>query len=215
MNAPLVAASMSATVLGVAVALTASRSGRHGSYLAGKAAASVGFVTVALLVGATAASWSRLALAALTLSAAGDVALASRARRGFALGLALFMAAHLAFSVAFVLHGTHLGWAAVAAGLAATGAIATWRAFGAGVPRRLRGPVAVYLGVLVALVASGVGSGVANGQPLLALGAVLVAGSDLAVARQRFVAPAFANKLAGLPAYYLGQLLVALSLASG
>jgi hypothetical protein len=31
------------------------------------------------------------------------------------------------------------------------------------------------------------------------------------VARQRFVAPAFANRLYGLPLYYLGQFLLAFS----
>jgi hypothetical protein len=35
--------------------------------------------------------------------------------------------------------------------------------------------------------------------------------SDLFVARQRFVAPAFANRLYGLPLYYLGQFLLAFS----
>jgi uncharacterized membrane protein YhhN len=33
--------------------------------------------------------------------------------------------------------------------------------------------------------------------------------SDLAVARDRFVAPSFANRSWGLPSYYAGQLLLA------
>ncbi|MDD3992851.1 MAG: hypothetical protein PHV70_11955 [Desulfobacteraceae bacterium] len=35
--------------------------------------------------------------------------------------------------------------------------------------------------------------------------------SDLFVARQRFVAPAFSNRLLGLPLYYIGQFLLAFS----
>jgi cytochrome c biogenesis protein CcdA len=46
----------------------------------------------------------------------------------------------------------------------------------------------------------------------LAMGAVLVAGSDVAVGRERFGTRGFVNKLAGLPAYYLGQVLIALAL---
>jgi hypothetical protein len=37
--------------------------------------------------------------------------------------------------------------------------------------------------------------------------------ADLAVARDRFVAPSFASKLCGLPAYYAGQLLLAWSIS--
>jgi uncharacterized membrane protein YhhN len=42
-----------------------------------------------------------------------------------------------------------------------------------------------------------------------AAGAVLFYLSDLAVARHRFVRPAFLNRAWGLPAYYAGQLLLA------
>jgi uncharacterized membrane protein YhhN len=44
---------------------------------------------------------------------------------------------------------------------------------------------------------------------VLYAGAALFYLSDLAVARQRFVAPGFENKLIGLPLYYAGQLLLA------
>jgi hypothetical protein len=43
----------------------------------------------------------------------------------------------------------------------------------------------------------------------LPFGATLFFASDLAVARERFLARDFTNKLYGLPAYYLGQLLIA------
>lgn len=49
--------------------------------------------------------------------------------------------------------------------------------------------------------------------PLLLAGAFLFFLSDLSVARERFVAPGFANKLWGLPFYYGGQLLLALGAA--
>jgi hypothetical protein len=46
-------------------------------------------------------------------------------------------------------------------------------------------------------------------QTSIALGALAFYASDLAVARQRFVAESFANKLWGLPLYYGAQLLLA------
>jgi uncharacterized membrane protein YhhN len=49
---------------------------------------------------------------------------------------------------------------------------------------------------------------------LVAAGASLFFLSDLAVARHRFVARSFWNKLWGQPAYFAGQLLIAWSLAS-
>ena len=45
----------------------------------------------------------------------------------------------------------------------------------------------------------------------LRLGAVLFYLSDIMVARDRFVAPGFANRLVGLPLYFGGQLLLAWS----
>ena len=48
---------------------------------------------------------------------------------------------------------------------------------------------------------------------MLLLGAVLFLLSDLSVARDRFVAPGFVNRLWGLPFYYGGQVLLAASVA--
>jgi len=50
-------------------------------------------------------------------------------------------------------------------------------------------------------------------RELFAAGAVLFFASDLAVARDKFVAKGFVNRAWGLPVYYAGQLLIAWSLA--
>jgi hypothetical protein len=47
---------------------------------------------------------------------------------------------------------------------------------------------------------------------MILLGAGLFYVSDLAVARDRFIAPGFANAAWGLPLYYGGQLVLALTL---
>jgi hypothetical protein len=49
---------------------------------------------------------------------------------------------------------------------------------------------------------------------ILPIGALAFAASDISVAVDRFVKPAFVNKLWGFPLYYVAQLLITLSLAS-
>ena len=47
-----------------------------------------------------------------------------------------------------------------------------------------------------------------------AAGAILFYLSDLAVARHRFIHKSFINRALGLPTYYLGQLLLALTIGA-
>jgi len=47
-----------------------------------------------------------------------------------------------------------------------------------------------------------------------ATGAILFYLSDLAVARHRFVHESFVNRVIGLPTYYLGQFLLALTIGA-
>ena len=64
---------------------------------------------------------------------------------------------------------------------------------------------------VVAITAMVIGA-IALGNPRFLAGAALFFASDLAVARDKFVAPGFTNRAWGLPAYYAGQLLIAWSL---
>jgi uncharacterized membrane protein YhhN len=73
----------------------------------------------------------------------------------------------------------------------------------------LRVPVIGYVVVIVAMVIGAL----AIGRGRLVVGALLFFASDLAVARDKFIAKTFANKAWGLPAYYAGQLAIAWSLA--
>lgn len=93
------------TGVGVAAALAAFRVGNRRYYALAKTIASLGFLGTALVLGATHATWSSVALGALVFSAAGDVALAARGTRGFLAGLGLFALAHSVYVVAFVVHG--------------------------------------------------------------------------------------------------------------
>lgn len=201
------------TGLGVAAALAATWSARPRAYAVAKTVASLGFLWTALAAGALGADWSRWALAALLLSASGDVALTVRTARGFLLGLLLFAFAHGTYTLAFARRGLAVGTLALIATMLALVAWSAWRVFGGRIPRRMRVPVALYLVVLASMLAAGGATAILHRSWRLGLGTLLVAGSDVAVARERFVAPGFANKLIGLPTYYLGQTLIASSLA--
>lgn len=206
-----------ATALGVGGALLAVRQGRPWAYGVAKGVASLGFLVSALASGAAAEGWTPwtlAVLAALALSAAGDVALAVRSRRGFLAGLALFLLAHATFATAFAMRGVAalpLVFGGVGIGVVLARG---WRAGRGRLPEALRLPVAAYALVLGAMVALALGTGLARSAPTLVVGALLVAGSDLAVARERFATKGFVNKAIGLPTYYLGQTLVALALVA-
>lgn len=201
------------TGLGAAAAVTSFRLDRRLVYAVSKAVASLGFIGTALTAGALGSGWSQLAFVALVLSAAGDVALAIRGKKGFIVGLLCFAAAHSVYASAFWLYGTGGTTVVITSCVVALVAGSGWFLFHDHFPDPLRVPVGVYLVILSAMLATGVAAGITHRAILLAGGVVLVAGSDIAVARERFGTSMFANKLLGLPAYYAGQTLIALSLA--
>lgn len=202
------------TAVAVVAALVAARGDRRWAYAASKAVASAGFLGVAWSVGAPFAGWTSVAFLALALSAVGDVALAARGKVAFAVGLSGFMAAHAAYVVAFGRLGARPDWLGFTVPLAALVGGLAWWSLRTRVSRALRVPVAAYIAVVSAMAAIGTAAGLSHGAARLALGVPLVVGSDAAVARHRFVAPGFANKLVGLPTYYLGQLLIATTLGA-
>ena len=197
----------------VCVALIGARAKRRVLYAIAKTVASLGFVATALASGAASSVWGSIALAALALAAVGDVLLALPGSRLLRAGLAVFAAAHLVFAAAFAARG--IGpWpqTTLAASLAALAVAGTWLWLAPHLSEEWRRAVALYLTVVVLMLSTGIASAIHSTSPLLAVGIVLVAGSDVAVARQRFVQESFANKLWGLPVYYLGMVLIALSL---
>jgi uncharacterized membrane protein YhhN len=155
----------------------------------------------------------------LVLGALGDMALLGRGSRAFLGGLAAFLAGHLAYVIAlaqiespayWIVFGGRIGLVAIFGGVVAL----TWLWHHLG---PLKVPVIVYVIAIVAMVVGAFAVQSTGGLPAperdyLAIGAALFFLSDLAVARDRFIARDFKNKLFGLPAYYLAQLLIASSL---
>jgi uncharacterized membrane protein YhhN len=199
-----------AIVIGSLVSLLrAIRTGDRDIEIVSKTAASFGFVILganAWVRGDTVATWL---VAGLALCAIGDVLLLWK--RTFDAGLWTFLAGHVAYVAAFHAAKPVTEWALwllVPLGLAAIGALVwLWPHLG---DRRLS--VAAYIAVISIMVWGAVAVAAADRLPrMIALGALLFYLSDLTVARDRFVKPEFVNRLLGLPLYYAGQILIALS----
>lgn len=189
------------TALAVTALLIAEKTNRP--KLVWKTLASSGFLWAALAGGvpATAPGW--LLLGGLAFSMVGDIALVFE--RGFLAGLVAFAGAHLLYSGAFLSTGTR--WATIipTALIAAIAFVAVKRWLIGKVSPKLRNPVIGYMAIISVMLVTASGSA----KLVLYAGAALFYLSDLAVARHRFVAPGFENKLIGLPLYYASQLLLA------
>jgi uncharacterized membrane protein YhhN len=210
-----------AVVLGVLVAALLGVVAKGGSRLEWivKPAASATFVAAGLAAGALSTTWGSILWAGLLLAAAGDVALISDDRRAFLTGLVSFLLGHVAYAVAFAVRGVSAPDTAGAAALFSVAAIPIlrwlWPHLGAsaGGPA-MRGPVVAYVVVITVMVALAVGAWghpETGGDYRIPLGAFAFYLSDLSVARDRFVAPGFANRAWGLPLYYAAQLALASS----
>jgi len=176
-----------------------------------KPAVMIALVGVALTLDPTHADRRDWVIFALVLSTAGDVFL-MLPRDLFVAGLASFLLAHVAYVVAFRLHGgSGLLWAVAAAGLLALDVVLARPVIGA-VRRRhpdLLIPVVVYIAVISAMVSAALVTGVA----LAIAGAALFFASDTLIAWNRFVAPRPWMPLAIIVTYHLGQAGLVLSLA--
>jgi uncharacterized membrane protein YhhN len=78
---------------------------------------------------------------------------------------------------------------------------------------KLQWPVLVYVAVISTMLVCAAGASAHVGNPWILVGAIAFYVSDLAVARQRFVAQEFSNKLWGLPLYFGAQLVIAATVA--
>lgn len=78
-------------------------------------------------------------------------------------------------------------------------------------PAELAAPLVVYVVVIGVMVTTAFGTLGLEPDPRIPIGAAVFAGSDILVARQQFVRRSIANRLVGLPAYFVAQILFALS----
>jgi uncharacterized membrane protein YhhN len=186
---------------------------RKGVWIA-KPAASTGFLAVAVAAGALDSSYGLLVLLGLVLSWWGDVFLIPVERpRIFQAGIASFLLGHAAYVVAFASLGLQPVAAIVTALLMVASVMKILRWLRPHLPPEMRMPVYAYFVVITCMVICAAGAVANAATPMILLGALMFYVSDLAVARDRFVATGFGNRVWGLPLYYGGQLVLASSIA--
>ena len=167
-----------------------------------KTLCSLGFVLLALSQGIS-SGYAWLILLGLICAAVGDVALMYRSDGAFMMGLGSFLLGHVLYTVAFARIGQPVVWAGLLV-LAVSLALARW--FWPHVGKwKVPGGAYVLVISLMLFFALGVN------RWEVWLGALLFYLSDIFVARERFMTPAKINPLLGLPLYYVGQYLLALS----
>ncbi len=173
-----------------------------------KPLASLGFLGYAVHHGALSSPYGIAILGGLGCSWFGDVFLLSRRHSGFLAGLVAFFLAHVAYIAAFATQGPALG--IVVGSILALLVPAWWvrRWLSAHVPSSLKRPVDLYMMVITGMVPTSIAAWFADGSTVMLIGAIAFYLSDLSVARDRFVAPGFDNRLWGLPLYYGAQLLL-------
>jgi uncharacterized membrane protein YhhN len=147
----------------------------------------------------------------LTLSWLGDVFLLGSADALFLAGLASFLLAHVAFVVAFSIHGLNDRWmlaALLPVGISSVLATVWLTPY---LPEGMLVPVRAYTFAISLMVVTAFGARGAGGPLIIPLGATLFYLSDLSVASLEFTDMAFPSYVWGLPFYYTGQLMLSLS----
>lgn len=173
-----------------------------------KLAASLSFVAVGLAAGAIDSTFGKIMLVGLVLSLFGDLFLAVDGRTPFVAGLVAFLTAHVAYLAAFAERGLADDLYLPILGVVIVGlGISRWLL--PTVPRELRVAVIAYIAAISVMVAFSVSTHAMTADWRIPTGAIAFYVSDITVARDRFAAPDFLNRIVGLPLYYGGQLLLA------
>jgi uncharacterized membrane protein YhhN len=176
-----------------------------------KMAASTAFVALALENGAAGSGYGRLILVALISSWAGDALLLSLRSSFLLAGIAAFLLAHAAFASAFASQLLDTSWLIIALLIFGVAALALLRWLWPHLETFYKIAVPVYLAAIMIMTSLAVAVSAASMSPIVAIGAITFAASDVSVARDRFIASGIANKAWGLPLYYAAQILLAMS----
>ncbi|MFN2121428.1 MAG: lysoplasmalogenase [Anaerolineales bacterium] len=150
----------------------------------------------------------------LLFSLFGDILLMLPADR-FLAGLGSFLLTHLSYIFAFATAARYAGFPWISIPLVFIGALILWYLW-AGLPPRLRGPLAAYVLVIVTMASLAVYRAALFprvGTIAAGVGAVLFLSSDAVLAIDRFRRPFRAAQAVVLGTYFAGQLLIALSVS--
>lgn len=173
-----------------------------------KMVASTAFVVVAFSAGAWDTTFGKIMIAGLVLSWFGDLFLTYNGRGPFVAGLVAFLAGHVAYVIAFFERGVDNRLYLLTV-VVIVAAIPIMKWLMPTVPKELKAPVIAYIAVISLMVASAGSTNTVDADWRIPVGAIAFYLSDIGVARDRFAAPGYINRLIGLPLYFGGQLLLA------
>ena len=181
-----------------------------------KPLAALGFILLAIYVGALETRYGQIILAGLIACAAGDVLLLSRKSENlFKAGMAAFALGHIFYILAFVNIRSNVlpegaDWLRVLpAMLVVVASIHILKK----IPDNMQRPVMYYCFIIFIMVVGSFFVPLKLPFILASIGAVMFAISDMFVARDRFITPDPKNALAITPFYFGAQALFALSTA--
>lgn len=179
-----------------------------------KMAASTAFLVLACANGAASSTYGRFILLALILSWVGDALLLSLRSSFLLAGIAAFFFAHIAFGAAFASQNLDTVWLFTSLAILTAAALAFIRWLWKYLTSFYKIAVPVYLAAITVMTSLAISASGASMSPLLGVGAIAFAVSDVSVALNRFVERKIVNKIWGLPLYYLAQILFAISVLS-
>ncbi len=172
--------------------------------------ASTGFIVLCVASGGIHSVYGCVILGGLVLSWWGDLFLVSRGKIIFMLGLISFFLAHVCYCTAFVFYGIGITDTILVSVIMLIPGVIVMRWLHPHLGT-MKIPVYGYIIVISLMTALSVSAAYTTGGLLIPCGAVSFYCSDIFVARDRFVAPGRINAYIGLPLYYGGQVLLALT----
>ena len=176
-----------------------------------KLTASTGFILTALAGDAMRTRYGRVILVGLFFSWWGDAFLIGSGDIWFQLGLVSFLTGHLAYCVAFGVHGLSYRWIASAILPVVVMAAVIMQWLMPHVPAEMKIPVWAYTIVITTMVILSLGAKGRGGPWAIPIGALLFYFSDISVSSGQFVPGDFPHYVWGLPFYFVGQLFLAYS----
>ena len=175
-----------------------------------KPIAALSFVCAALVLDAHTHAYGQWVVIALVLSLAGDILLIpASVGRPFLAGLGAFLLGHLGFVIAFGIRGLDWDWTFGSAVIFSLVGFAIYRWLRPDVPDKMRFPVMAYVMVITSMIATSIGTAMYRESTLIPIAATLFWLSDISVARGRFKASGFGNRLWGIPFYFGAQVVFA------
>lgn len=179
-----------------------------------KTLAALGFIITALECGALTTSYGTIIFIGLILCLGGDVLLIPKSNSIFLMGIGSFLLGHVAFAIAFANAGTHMQTNLIAAVPMGILGLLVLKWLGPHLDGLMKKAVPAYILAITIMVVLAIGCAIQHNAPWVAIGAIGFMLSDLAVARERFVASGFINKIWGTPLYFGAQVIIAMTTAA-